>query len=117
MGGKLKCVPGEGERPARGRHRGLKREASGKGAASMAQLHTHAHGHAEGDHAHGHGHDHAGHTHEHGKGGMECCTHHNIKIERYVLLYLIGGMLVLSTVVANLFFSLSIPEEIARIPA
>jgi len=94
-----------------------------------------------GSHDHSH-HDHpAGHSHSHDRpkahkfdaahaeSGMACCSHHNIKLERYMLLYLIGGMLVLTSVIARWFFgdsgapdaigsaNESIAYEIARIPA
>ncbi|MBC7771046.1 MAG: cation-translocating P-type ATPase [Pyrinomonadaceae bacterium] len=84
----------------------------------MAAAHDHSHTHS---HSHGHSHSHADEAHKfdkaHAQSGMACCSHHNIKLERYMLLYLIGGMLVLATVIAKQFFSGSIPEEIARIPA
>jgi heavy metal translocating P-type ATPase len=32
---------------------------------------------------------------------MVCCTHHNVKMERYMLLYLVGGLLLLATVIAK----------------
>ena len=72
------------------------------------------HVHSEGD----------GHTHDHAPGpsgsdpvGMVCCSHHNVKIERYMLLYLVGGVLVLATVIANGLFSDYIPALVANIPA
>lgn len=79
-------------------------------------------------HAHSHTHDHPPakgpgqkHNHsydaKHAEAGMSCCSHHNIKIERYMLLYLVGGMLVLTTVLAKWLFSDVIPVEVARIPA
>ena len=72
--------------------------------------------HASHQHAHGHKHDH---DHDHGGDpvGMACCSHHNVKLERYMLLYLIGGVLVLTTVIAKWMFPEAISEEIANVPA
>ncbi|MGE3107114.1 MAG: heavy metal translocating P-type ATPase [Phycisphaerales bacterium] len=67
-------------------------------------------------HAHHHDHNHS-YDPKHAEQGMACCSHHNIKIERYMLLYLIGGMLVLTTVIAKWLFADVIPEQVARIPA
>jgi len=77
----------------------------------MSQAATHAH-----SHQHDHKHDH-GHNHEGDPVGMACCSHHNVKLERYMLLYLVGGVLVLSTIIARYFFAGAISDEIARIPA
>ncbi|MCC6322574.1 MAG: cation-translocating P-type ATPase [Phycisphaerales bacterium] len=57
-----------------------------------------------------------GHGHEHGE-GMTCCSHHNIKLERYMLIYLIGGVLLLTSVVAKYVLSGSISPAIADLPA
>jgi cation transport ATPase len=78
----------------------------------MAHDHSHGHTHSHSTPPHGHKHDPS-----HEKAGMQCCTHHNIKLERYMLLYLVGGVLVMATVIADFFFKDSIPPEIARIPA
>jgi heavy metal translocating P-type ATPase len=81
---------------------------------------AHAHDHTHDHHDHGHDHAHAKkHKHDpsHEAAGMSCCSHHNIKLERYMLLYLVGGVLVLATVIAQMFFDDAIPDQIARIPA
>jgi len=72
------------------------------------------------DHSH-HGHDHA-HPHTHSPGlaaadaeQVVCCSHHEIEIERYITLCLVGGVLVLSTTIMKLFgFTES---TIAQLPA
>ena len=88
------------------------------GSTASAHAHSHTHdGHARGGgHQHAHKHEHKGHTPGTG-GGMECCSHHNVDIERNVMRYLIGGVLVLASVVAHWLFRDFIPEEIARMPA
>ena len=48
---------------------------------------------------------------------MACCSHHEVEIERYMLVYLVGGILVLSTTIAKRFFGETIPAEVAGIPA
>jgi heavy metal translocating P-type ATPase len=48
---------------------------------------------------------------------MACCSHHNIKLERYMLLYLIGGVLVLATVVVKFLLPELVSPTIAEIPA
>ena len=59
----------------------------------------------------------APHDHIHEE-GMVCCTHHNIKLERYMLLYLIGGLLLLATLVAKYVLPEGIvPTTVAEIPA
>ncbi len=70
---------------------------------------------------HDHGHDHAHHDHSHAHeasalrpGGDACCSHHEIDLERWIVVYLIGGVLVLTTVVARWFGA---PAETAMIPA
>ena len=36
------------------------------------------------------------HTHDHAhEEGMACCSHHNVKLEQYMLLYLIGLLFLL----------------------
>jgi Cd2+/Zn2+-exporting ATPase len=49
------------------------------------------------DHAH---HDHT-HDHKH-ESPVECCSHHELEIERYLILYLVGGMLALTSWIATL---------------
>lgn len=63
-----------------------------------------------------HDHSHApDHVHEE---GMQCCAHHNVKLERYMLLYLIGGLLLLATVIAKYVLPDGmVPETVADIPA
>ncbi len=64
------------------------------------------------DSKHDHSHDH---VHEE---GMQCCAHHNVKLERYMLLYLIGGLLLLATVIAKYVLPDGmVPETVADIPA
>jgi len=53
----------------------------------MTQLSAHTHGH--------HGHD-----HKDGE-GIECCSHHELEIDRYILLYLFGGIFALTSWVAR----------------
>jgi len=48
---------------------------------------------------------------------MACCSHHNVKLERYMLLYLVGGVLVLCTVLARWLFSTAISVQVAELPA
>lgn len=50
---------------------------------------------------HGHTHDHS-HGHTHRDGAVECCSHHELEVERYIALYLVGGMLALTSWVAGL---------------
>lgn len=64
------------------------------------------------------GHDHA-HAHDHlhtsGGGAIECCSHHEMQIDRYIVLYLIGGILAATSWIASMFA----PEQrqITIIPA
>lgn len=59
--------------------------------------------------AHKHHHDH---NHE---GGVECCAHHELKLERWIVVYLIGGVLVFATTLIR-WLGLADPE-IGQIPA
>ncbi len=52
-----------------------------------------AHSH---DHAHPPAHDHT-HTHS----GVDCCSHHDVNIERYLGFYMIGGVLALVALIAD----------------
>lgn len=69
--------------------------------------HPHPHDHPH-DHSHDHAHDHVhpGPNHafnpDHAKAGMACCSHHEVEIERYILLCLIGCVLLIATWVANM---------------
>ncbi|MGD9690653.1 MAG: heavy metal translocating P-type ATPase [Phycisphaerales bacterium] len=66
------------------------------------------------DHAHAHGH-----THDHGGGdaASACCTHHELESERYLILYLIGGMLLVGTFLSKVFLRGVIDPQVAEIPA
>jgi Zn2+/Cd2+-exporting ATPase len=72
------------------------------------------------DHTHAHAHKHS-HTHDHAPGvdaaGMACCAHHNVEVERDTTWYLVGGMLLVATLVATYLFPDVIPEQVARTPA
>jgi Cd2+/Zn2+-exporting ATPase len=61
--------------------------------SQIASDHTHAHDHGHPDHHHDHKHDHAS--------PVECCSHHELEIERYIILYLIGGMLAITSWIAG----------------
>lgn len=93
----------------------------------MATPHKHDHN------GHDHAHDHAGHDHASpgksvkkkdritaagtkvSESGIECCAHHEIEIERYIFLYLIGGVLLVTTRVAKM---LGVTDGVvAEIPA
>ncbi|MAY74899.1 MAG: cadmium-translocating P-type ATPase [Phycisphaerae bacterium] len=63
-------------------------------------------------HDHGHKHD-----HDHYSGStVACCSHHEIEVERYILLYLVGGILALTSWVAGTFFDVASPI-VTKIPA
>lgn len=47
--------------------------------------------------------DHATGHHHHEDSPIECCSHHELEIERYIILYLVGGMLALTSWIAGLF--------------
>lgn len=64
--------------------------------------------------AHAHASDRA-HDHNTSRGGDACCAHHEIEIERWILWYLVGGVLVLTTTIAK-WLNLANPE-VAVIPA
>lgn len=80
---------------------------------------AHSHDHANHDHSHDHaGHNHAGHSHaKSGKAEQtyaECCAH-EAEIERYIVLYMAGGALVLTSYVAE---KLKVTDElITQVPA
>lgn len=67
--------------------------------------HAHNHDHHHHDHSHDHDHDHA----------VACCSHHEIKIERYIVMCLVGGLLVLVSTIVSLL-KLADPQ-IALAPA
>ncbi len=54
------------------------------------------------------------HDHEHTP-DMQCCSHHEVDIERWIVLYLVGGVLVMSTVVSR-WMGWGSPE-VTQIPA
>lgn len=56
--------------------------------------------HAAHPHHHHDGHEH--HGHDHHDSPVECCSHHELEIERYIILYLVGGMLALTSWIAGL---------------
>ncbi|MEC9372761.1 MAG: cation-translocating P-type ATPase [Planctomycetota bacterium] len=62
--------------------------------------------------AHRHDHDHDGEPVAHSD---LCCSHHEMKIERWILLYLIGGVLVLTTTLSKFFGWIN--ADVATIPA
>lgn len=76
-----------------------------------AIAHAHSHAHAPGDHSHHHG------DHDGDPVGMACCSHHNIKLERYMVLYLVGGVLLLASVIAKYLVAGAVPPAIADLPA
>ena len=56
-------------------------------------------------------------THAHDSDlGIDCCSHHEIEIDRYILLYLVGGMLALVSLIAGWFFGRE-QDTITVIPA
>jgi len=72
-------------------------------------------------HAHKHPHEASSHDHKfdkkHAQQGMACCSHHEVEIERYMLVYLLGGVMLLATRVAKMFFGDTIPAQVAELPA
>lgn len=68
------------------------------------------HAHHEHDHAH-----HRDHKHEHAPASVECCSHHEMEIERYLLVYLIGGLLAVVGWAAKAFNLTS--DVVAALPA
>ncbi|MCA9288701.1 MAG: cation-translocating P-type ATPase [Phycisphaerales bacterium] len=71
---------------------------------------THSHDHA----GHDHNHDHADHDHAPAASSVQCCSHHEMEIDRWIIFYLVGGVLVLSTPVIRWF---GWEAQIAEIPA
>ena len=70
----------------------------------MSSVHT---GVADLPHDHKHDHDH--------ESGVACCSHHELQLERWILVYCVGGVLVMTTTICK-WFGLVEPE-IAVIPA
>jgi Zn2+/Cd2+-exporting ATPase len=62
--------------------------------------HSHDHPH---DHAHPHTHDHHTRADDQHAEALQCCSHHEVKIERYIVLCLVGGLLVLVSTIAKWF--------------
>ncbi len=60
------------------------------------------------------GHRHDDHDHDH-ESDAACCSHHEVQIERWIYVYLIGGVLVLTTTLSKVFGW--IHDDIAMIPA
>ena len=60
-------------------------------------------------HTLGHDHDH---THE--DGAFECCSHHELEIDRYIILYLVGGVLAMVSWIAS---KMGVTDQIAVLPA
>ncbi len=54
------------------------------------------------------------HHHEH-DGSLECCAHHELELERWILAYCVGGLLVFVTTITRWFHLAS--DEVAQIPA
>jgi Cd2+/Zn2+-exporting ATPase len=82
----------------------------------------HSHGH---DHKHDHHHDHK-HDHQHDHGpvsgldmhGTACCSHHNeVVSERKLILYLVGGTLLIGSALVKWLFAQQIDPQVAEIPA
>ncbi len=65
-------------------------------------------------HAHGAPHDHD-HSHDHQGGGIECCSHHELKLERWIIVYLVGGLLVFMGWLAGALEL--VQQSIADVPA
>lgn len=55
-------------------------------------------------------------AHDH-SGDAACCSHHELQAERYLLLYLLGGMLLVGVFVARKIFPGSIDPQVVEIPA
>jgi len=52
--------------------------------------------------AHDHAHDHSqDHSHMTQAEALQCCTHHEISIERWIVFTLVGGVLVLVTTICR----------------
>ena len=57
------------------------------------------------------------HKHEHKIGDSACCTHHEMETERYLLIYLIGGVLLIASLLGRTLLKNQIPELVAVLPA
>ncbi len=60
-----------------------------------------------------HTHDH-GHDHTHGESKLDCCSHHELEIDRWIVVYLVGGVLALTSWIAGWAGA---PEQVAVLPA
>lgn len=68
-------------------------------------VHTHKHEHEQ----------HPGVSLTHTGGGMACCSHNDQAIERHIVLYLVGGLLVFISTITNL--TGTVEPSVAQIPA
>ncbi len=59
-----------------------------------------------------HSHDH-GHEHKHAS-NLDCCSHHELEIDRWIVVYLVGGVLALTSWIAKWAGA---PEQAAVLPA
>ncbi|MBX3386734.1 MAG: cation-translocating P-type ATPase [Phycisphaeraceae bacterium] len=58
------------------------------------------------------------HEHHHKAGDtMACCSHHNVKIERWLVVYLIGGVLLVATLVMRYLMADIVSHQVAELPA
>ncbi|MCC6678746.1 MAG: cation-translocating P-type ATPase [Phycisphaerales bacterium] len=80
-------------------------------STAHGQPHPHAHPH---NHAHDHPHDHP-HVHDHRAEEIACCSHHEVEIERYIILCLVGGVLVAASTLCEVFNL--VDPQVAMIPA
>ncbi|MEZ6243974.1 MAG: cation-translocating P-type ATPase [Phycisphaerales bacterium] len=65
-------------------------------------------------HAATHDHEHDHHDHQHGESKLECCSHHELEIDRWIVVYLVGGVLALTGWIAE---RAGAPEQVAVLPA
>ncbi|MCA9302956.1 MAG: hypothetical protein KC996_02425, partial [Phycisphaerales bacterium] len=60
---------------------------------------AHDHSHPHHDHDHDHTHGGVGHVHS---DTLECCSHHDMDVERYLFVFLVGGVLAIVSWIAHL---------------
>lgn len=77
----------------------------------MSEIATHTHTQPE-EPLHDHKHDH---DHDHGHGGLDCCSHHSMSNDRWIILYLVGGILAVVSWIAHLLNATN--ELVATLPA
>ena len=66
-------------------------------------------------HSHDHDHDHK-HDHKHAEGDAAiCCSHHEVNIERWLVFYLVGGVLILASTIC--YWLEVLPISVVMIPA